>query len=188
MTSTSRSYFEEMYRNHPDPWGFESSFYEQRKYTVTVASLPRPRYRSAYEPGCSVGVLTEQLATRCDRLLSSDIIPSVLQRAEVRLRKNPHVWIQERSIPDQWPSGPFDLVVLSEIAYYFDTADLGCVMACVMDSTELGAHVVGVHWRGETNYPLTGARSHQIIAATPGLVTVVHHIEEEFVLDIWERR
>ena len=188
MTSTSRSYFEQMYRNHADPWGFESSLYEQRKYAVTVASLPRPRYRSAYEPGCSVGVLTELLATRCDRLLSSDIIPSALQRAEARLRKNPHVWIQERSIPDQWPSGPFDLVVLSEIAYYFDMTDLGCVMACVMDSTELGAHVVGVHWRGETNYPLTGERSHQIIAETPGLVTVVHHIEEEFVLDIWERR
>ena len=79
-------------------------------------------------------------------------------------------------------------MVLSEIAYYFDVTDLGCVMACVMDSTELGAHVVGVHWRGETNYPLTGERSHRIIAETPGLVTVVHHIEEEFVLDIWERR
>ena len=38
-----------------------------------------------------------------------------------------------------------------------------------------GAHVVGVHWRGETNYPLTGERSHEIIAQTPGLVTVVHH-------------
>ena len=42
MTSTSRSYFEQMYRNHADPWGFESSLYEQRKYAVTVASLPGP--------------------------------------------------------------------------------------------------------------------------------------------------
>ena len=67
MTSTSRSYFEQMYRDHPDPWEFESSLYEQRKYAVTVASLPRSRYRSAYEPGCSIGVLTELLATRCDR-------------------------------------------------------------------------------------------------------------------------
>ena len=181
-------YFDAMYEAAPDPWGFEDRWYEQRRYAITLAQLPDRRYRRAFEPGCSVGVLTELLATRCDRLLSSDIIPSVLQRAEARLRKNPHVWIQERSIPDQWPSGPFDLVVLSEIAYYFDTADLGGVMACVMDSTELGAHVVGVHWRGETNYPLTGSRSHQIISETPGLVTVVHHIEEEFVLDIWERR
>lgn len=188
MTSTNRSYFEQMYRDNADPWSFESSPYEQRKYAVTVASLPRARYRSAYEPGCSVGVLSELLATRCDRLLSSDIIPSALQRAEARLRRRPHVWFEERSIPEQWPSGPFDLVVLSEIAYYFDEADLGSVMACVTSSTVVGAHVVGVHWRGETNYPLTGERCHRIISETPGLANLVHHREEEFVLDVWERR
>ena len=62
MTSTSRSYFEEIYREDADPWNFETSPYEHRKYGVTVASLPKPRYRSAYEPGCSVGVLSELLA------------------------------------------------------------------------------------------------------------------------------
>ena len=61
-------------------------------------------------------------------------------------------------------------------------------MARVMDSTVPGAHVVGVHWLGETDYPLSGERTHQIIAEIPGLVTVVHHREEEFVLDVWERR
>ena len=91
MTSTDRSYFEEMYRDQADPWDFEDSPYEQRKYAVTVASLPRSRYRSAFEPGCSVGVLSEQLAARCDRLLSSDIIPSALRRAEARLRRRSNV-------------------------------------------------------------------------------------------------
>ena len=112
-----------------DPWDFESSPYEQRKYDVTIASLPRFRYRSAYEPGCSIGVLTELLAPRCDRLLSTDIVPCAVQRAQRRLRGAPHVRIQERSIPDQWPAGLFDLVVLSEIAYYFDVTDLGSVIA-----------------------------------------------------------
>jgi predicted TPR repeat methyltransferase len=188
MTSTERSYFEEMYRDKKDPWEFENSQYEQRKYAVTVVSLPRLRYRSAYEPGCSIGVLTELLATRCDRLLSSDIIPSALQNAEARLQRKSHVRFEERSISDQWPSGPFDLVVLSEIAYYFSAADLGRVMASVMDSTVRGAHIVGVHWRGQTNYPLTGELSHRIIGETPSLVNVVHHREQGFLLDIWERR
>ena len=40
MTSTGRSYFEEMYRASDDPWEFGTSPYEQRKYAVTVASLP----------------------------------------------------------------------------------------------------------------------------------------------------
>jgi hypothetical protein len=185
--STDRSYFEGMYGDEADPWDFEHSPYEQRKYAVTVASLPRLRYRSAFEPGCSVGVLTELLATRCDRLLSSDIIPAALQRAETRLGESATVCFEQRSIPDQWPSGPFDLVVLSEIAYYFDRTDLASVMACVIGSTKPGAHVVGVHWLGETDYPLSGELTHGIIAETPGLFTVVHHREPEFLLHVWER-
>jgi SAM-dependent methyltransferase len=188
MTSTSHAYFEQMYRDNVDPWEFESSPYEQRKYALTVDSLPRARYRSAYEPGCSVGVLTELLAVRCDRLVCSDIIPSALQRAEARLRTRPHVRVEERSIPEQWPTGPFDLVVLSEIAYYFDETDLAQVLDCVRDSTPRGAHVVGVHWRGETDYPLSGDRCHALISDAPGFVSIVQHREAEFILDVWERR
>jgi hypothetical protein len=62
---------------------------------------------------------------------------------EARLGSMPHVGSEERSIPAQWPSGPFDLIVLSEIAYSFDVADLhcvrGCVMGCVMGCTVRGA-------------------------------------------------
>ena len=36
--------------------------------------------------------------------------------------------------------------------------------------------------------PLLAIAVTEIIAETPGLFTVVHHSEEEFVLDIWERR
>jgi trans-aconitate methyltransferase len=188
MTSTSRTYFEEMYRNNPDPWDFESSSYEQRKYALTLASLPRARYASAYEPGCSIGILTEQLATRCDALLATDIVPEVLQRAASRLQDMPHVDLQLRPIPEAWPSAHFDLVVLSEIAYYFDTNDLGLMMHHVMRTTTPGGHIIGVHWRGTTDYPLSGDSAHSLIGDTPGLRNLVHHLEDEFVLDVWERR
>ena len=81
MVSTDRAYFDEMYRSDPDPWQFESSWYEERKYALTVAALPDRRYRSAFEPGCSVGVLSSLLAERCDHLLATDIVPGVLDRA-----------------------------------------------------------------------------------------------------------
>ena len=188
MTSTARSYFTRMYRDDVDPWGFETSAYERRKYALTVATLPRSRYRSAYEPGCSIGVLSELLAGRCDQLLSSDIIPSALSRARTRLASEPHVRIEEHAIPDQWPSGPFDLVILSEIAYYFDQPDLARVMRSALGSVVRGAHIVGVHWRGTTDYPLGGEEAHRLIGDTDGLDAIVHHIEEEFVLDVWERQ
>jgi hypothetical protein len=50
--SMDRAYFDEIYRSDPDPWKFESSWYEERKYALTVAALPERRYRSAFEPGC----------------------------------------------------------------------------------------------------------------------------------------
>jgi predicted TPR repeat methyltransferase len=187
VTSTSRRYFDDMYDGSADPWGFESSAYEQRKYALTDACLPKPRYRAAFEPGCSVGVLSEILARRCDHLLATDIIPAALAKAATRLADQPHVVVEERAIPEDWPSGQFDLVMLSEIAYYFDEPDLRRIMALVHDSTPAGAHVVGVHWRGRTDYPLSGDRAHEIIDDTAALRSIARYSETEFLLQVWER-
>ncbi len=125
MTSTSRTYFEDMYKGDPDPWGFASRGYERRKYDLTIASLPLAHYGSVYEPGCSIGVLTEKLAHRCDRLLGSDIIPAALRQAVTRTKQLPHVRVEYRPIPEAWPEEQFDLIVLSEIAYYFSPKRIG---------------------------------------------------------------
>jgi predicted TPR repeat methyltransferase len=188
VSSTQRSYFDAMYENESDPWGFESSDYERRKYAVTLASLPRAHYGAVFEPGCSVGVLTEKLAAHCDELLATDIVPAALQRAAERLADSRHVTIERRAIPEEWPEGLFDLVVLSEIAYYFDEGDLTRVISLIVHSTREGAHVIGVHWRGVTDYPLTGDRTHELIDATPQFDRIVVHVEEDFTLAVWERR
>ena len=54
-------YFDSMYAASPDPWGLQSRWYEARKYAISVAMLPQRRYARAFEPGCSIGVLTELL-------------------------------------------------------------------------------------------------------------------------------
>ena len=77
-------YFDAMYEAASDPWGFEDRWYEQRKYAISVAQLPERRYRSAFEAGCSVGVLTRMLAGRCDRLLSCDLAEAAVQAAARR--------------------------------------------------------------------------------------------------------
>jgi hypothetical protein len=131
--------------------------------------------------------LSEQLASRCDRLLSTDIIDEALKIAAVRLSKYPNAFVETRSIPDEWPEEFFDLVVLSEIAYYFDEGGLERVLGSVMTTTQPGAHVLGVHWRGATDYPQSGDDVHQRIGLCSGLRNAVHHIEAQFRLDVWER-
>ena len=187
MSSTSREYFDSMYAHSSDPWNFETSVYEKRKYVATMAALPRRRYANAFEPGCSVGVLTEMLAPRCDHLLSTDIVLRAIRRAAERVKRFPHVRVEKRSIWEQWPDEEFDLIVLSEIAYYFEEASLRDIMSQIKDTTLGGAHVVGVHWRGETDYPLRGLRAHEIINETGCLDRIKHFMGDEYVLDVWER-
>ena len=188
MTRTPEQYFRELYEHDGDPWGFDSRWYERRKYALTVASLPAERFRSCFEPGCSIGALSELLAPRCDRLLAADHMAEPLARALDRLRRFPHVTVERRVIPEQWPDGPFDLLVLSEICYYFDADELASLLGRAMSSLQANATVVAVHWRGPTNYPLSATAAHGIVAALPVLETVTRHVDEQFLLDVWRHR
>jgi trans-aconitate methyltransferase len=187
MTNTTKSYFERLYADDPDPWGFATKWDERRKYELTVASLPRQSYKCAFEPGCSIGVLTEMLATRCEELLAFEMIPAALTRARERLLPFPHVRVELGTIPQDWPEHAFDLVVLSEIAYYFDKDSLTDLLERLVRTTSIGATIIGVHWRGETDYPLTGDATHDIIDSNPFLSSVIKHREPLVALDVWER-
>ena len=73
------AYFDEMYAGGDDPWQLSTRWYEQRKYAITLAMLPRRRYRHAFEPGCSIGTLTALLAQRCDRVTAVDVAEAAVQ-------------------------------------------------------------------------------------------------------------
>ncbi|MGH9094636.1 MAG: SAM-dependent methyltransferase [Acidimicrobiales bacterium] len=185
MTRTPRAYFEDLYGRAEDPWELASSRYERRKYALTVAALPAEHYQSAFEPACSVGVLTAMLAPRCDRLLAVDQSPVAVAAARRRLDGVDRVTVEQRTLPEEWPAGPFDLVVLSEVAYYFDPDELGVLTDAATRSLQPGATVVAVHWRGRTDYPLTGDQTHELLGRVPGLVPAVSLVEDAFRLDVW---
>ncbi|ADP84511.1 class I SAM-dependent DNA methyltransferase [Pseudofrankia inefficax] len=182
-------YFERMYAAADDPWGFASRWYEERKYALTLAALPNPRFRSAFEPGCSIGVLTGLLAARCDRLLATDIVEAPLAAARQRVAALDHVEIRRLVVPEQWPTQTFDLVVLSEIGYYFERHDLDRVVAATTQSLDPDGCLVAVHWRHPVaEYPLTGDDVHETLAAADGLTRVSQHVERDFLLDVFVTR
>lgn len=158
-------YFDERYAADPDPWRFETSEYEAEKYDATLAALPRPRYGSALEIGCSIGVLTRRLAERCDRLLALDVAEAALARARERCRALPHVTLARAQVPGEWPDGRFDLVLLSEVVYYLDAEDVGRLARRLCGSLLPGGDVVLVHWTGETHYPLSGDEAADLLIA-----------------------
>src|ERR1700683_5057466 len=105
-------YFDALYTADPDPWKFATSPYERAKYTRTLNAMPKPRYRSALEVGCSIGVLTRLLASRCDSLLGVDAAQTPLLEARRRCADFPSVRFEQIFVPEQWPDGAFDLIVL----------------------------------------------------------------------------
>jgi SAM-dependent methyltransferase len=182
------SYFDAMYRAAPDPWGFEDRWYERRKYAISLALLPDQRYGSAFEPGCSIGVLTALLADRCDRLLSCDGAAAAVRAAARRTENLPQVLVERRQIPRQWPDGRFDLIVFSEILYYFGDRDLEQVLEHGVSALRPGGTLLAVHWRHPVpEYPRSGDDVHRVLAARPGLARLARHDEEDFLAETYSR-
>lgn len=156
-------YFEDKYQSDIDPWQFRSSAYEREKYQATIAALNRPRYARALEVGCSIGVLTQLLAPRCDALVAIDASATAIAAARETVPGN--VTLQVATLPQDFPPGPYDLIVLSEVLYYFVEADLQRVAKLCREALAPGGDIIACHWLGETNYPLTGQAASDLFAA-----------------------
>lgn len=184
------SYFDSMYADSADPWELATRWYEQRKYSITLALLPHRRYRHAFEPGCSIGTLTEQLEARCDQVTAVDVSAAALEAAGRRLRASGRcgaVSLVQGSLDDDWPAGPFDLVVLSEVAYYLTEATLASVLRRECPRLAAGAVVLGAHWRHPVDdYPMTGDEANAVIAATPGLVSIGRYRDEDVIIEVFD--
>jgi SAM-dependent methyltransferase len=181
-------YFRNCYAASADPWGLAERWYEARKYAVTVALLPKQRYRRAFEPGCSIGVLTALLAPRCDALLAWDAVPDAVASARARTAGLPGVQVEQRAIPDQWPPGSFDLIVLSELLYYFDDADLGQILGLGLGSLRPGGQLLAVHWRHPApDHPRTGDEVHEDLATHPGLARLARYRDPDFTAEVYAR-
>lgn len=183
---TEPSYFERLYADADDPWQLSSSAYETRKYALTMAALPRPRYGRAFEPGCSIGVLTAQLAHRCDEVEAWDGARSAVEQARARTAAST-VTVRQGRIPTEWPEGTFDLVVLSELLYYQDVDERRSTLQRTVQALDPGGHLVAVHWRHRfSEAPSNGDEVHAELLALTALIRMVEHREPDFLLDVWE--
>jgi 2-polyprenyl-3-methyl-5-hydroxy-6-metoxy-1,4-benzoquinol methylase len=182
-------YFTAMYAAAEDPWRLAERWYERRKYAITVAMLPQPGYRHAFEPGCSIGVLTELLAERCDHVTATDVAQQALDVAAVRLGRaglRDRVTLRRMSIDSEWPAEGFDLVVLSEVAYYLGAPTLRAVLDRECARLAPGTTVVASHWRHRVaDYPLTGDEANAVIAETDDLHQTARYSDDDVVIAVF---
>lgn len=186
------AYFQQLYGQDGDPWQVRQRWYEQRKRALLLASLPQARYRNAYEPGCGNGELTAQLAPRCERLLATDLAAPAVELTRARLLQGapcPHVTVAQQRVPHDWPrhgEDKFDLIVVSEFAYYLERDALATLVEHSVAALAPHGTLLLCHWRPPFKERIQAtARVHAAFHAAPGLLRLVHHAEDDFLLDVW---
>jgi len=183
-----REYFDNLYAGSSDPWDFETSEYEREKYERTLGVLAeRGRYKRALEIGCSIGVFTAMLAPLCDELLAVDVSEAAVAAAGERLTNSPHVRVERRTLPEEMPEGPFDLVVASEVLYYWPEDIMLAALGRFEKELAPGGALLAVHWRKETRtYPLQGDEVHGLLLEHTCLSNTTMIIEPEYRLDLFK--
>jgi trans-aconitate methyltransferase len=168
--------------------GLASRWYERRKYEITIASLPRERYHRCFEPGCSIGELTKLLATRCDQVLAVDCSVEAIAQARDALRCVANVQVELAMLPAPAPQDDFDLIVLSEILYYFNKADLQVVLDQLISRLAPDGDLVAVHLRSRDQFRgYDGFNVHAALGERTELTRLISHEDEEFILDVLRR-
>ncbi|MEO5909664.1 MAG: SAM-dependent methyltransferase [Pelobium sp.] len=183
-------YFDKVYAADDDPWDFETSEYEAEKYASTMNALSKKEYEKTLEIGCSIGVLTKLIAGRCKKLLATDVSEKALQISEKRCKGIQHIEFKKLNFPDELPDEKFDLIVISEVAYYLSATDWKLAITKVYKMLNEKGQVVLVHWLPEVHdYPQTGDEVHSLFATEIGkkMENIFKSRKEKYRIDVWEK-
>ena len=188
-TSIDPTYFDNMFRETSDPWDLETSAYEQDKFEDSINALSGRHYASGFEVGCAKGVLTRKLAERCAALLAIDVSETALDAARRRTGHLDGVTFGHMVFPQTVPKDMFDLIVLSEVAYYWDDGDLARAAGWLKSHLLPEGDLLLVHYTGETDYPQSGDEAVTKLSILLGeqVVVLMAHRRPRYRLDLWRR-
>lgn len=186
--TTRLQYFDDKFQRDDDPWRCNMSWYERRKRALTLAALPRERFSHGFEPGCGNGALAAELAARCDRLLCSDFSPRAVALTGDRLIGVPGARVEQLKMPEDWPDERFDLIVLSELAYYLAPRELTSLVEHVLLSLIDDGYVLTCHWRRPIEpWAQTADDISNAFRRPRSLHRMVEHVEPDFTLELWSK-
>jgi SAM-dependent methyltransferase len=116
-----------------------------------------------------------------------DISPTAIALAQDRCRSLSNVNVQQGALPDQLPDGEFDLIVFSEIGYYFEPKILLAVAQELVSRMSSDGIFLAAHWLGTSpDHLLNGDQVHELLDSM-NLRRLRSERFEGFRLDCWRR-
>ena len=116
----------------------------------------------------------------------SDCAARAVASARLRLADMPHVEIAQLQTPNEWPEADFDLIVVSEIAYYLSEDSFTRLSEILRLALNNGATVVAVHWRHPiTSCTLTGDDVHGLWTKRFGTAPLGGYKDNDVNIDVW---
>lgn len=148
--------------HRPDPYSIGISPYEQQKYGTVMDTLSGRRFERVLEVGCGEGDLSVRLARHADTLVGVDICDAAVERAAARV---PSATFVRRTLPREIPDGTFDLVVCTDVLYYWEPVTLRVGTAALLDRLRPGGMLLAYHYRGHFGQAGSADRVHETLRA-----------------------
>lgn len=188
MLKEQLAHFDRLFTVSDDPWQYRTAWTEQRRFALMLAILDRASYGRVFEAACATGAFTALLADRCETLVACDGSSIAVGAARRATSAFANVTIEQWDIPDEWPHGGFDLVVLVDFLYYLtpveivDTVEAACASLPVHGSLLVG------HWqRSAHDFRTSPQEVHVLVQSTVGRPPDRAYSEGDLVLELWDR-
>ena len=139
--------FEQKFRENIDPWNYTQSRFERYKRTILLRACGRYKHGRVLELGCAIGETSRYLAPLSLRLIAVDGSSTAINEATKRLGYEKHVHFRLANLPGEMPRGPFELIVVSEIAYYLRLHQLATLGQRIIKALAPRGRVVALHHR-----------------------------------------
>lgn len=184
--ATAWTAFERKYQGNADPWDFATSAYERGRYETILGALCHTSYGCIYEPGCSVGVLTQQLSRMAGRVVATDFAPSAVEQAKRRCAGSMNTKIEVADVREYRPAPSPDLIIFSEIGYYFAVPELRSLAVFLAEQLAPRGELLAAHWLGHSDdHVLHGDEVHAELRSVLPLRWVRGTCHAGFRIDSW---
>lgn len=137
--------FEALFQKDRDPWNYAGSSFERHKRSVLLRACGGRVHGRVLELACANGETTRVLAGFSLRLTAVDASPTAVAEARRRTAGLPSVNVRHALLPGDMPSGPFDLIVVSEILYYLSVREADRLVTAVVAALAPGGRIVLLH-------------------------------------------